>query len=394
MSFVCYVSLLNVSPSNATRSRHGVQIGTGLHDIHNHGVIHRDIKAANLLLTSDNDDECHLKISDFGTAKAIENNLTNTIGAGTLAYMAPEVNYGHYTYKIDIWSAGVVLYHMLTGSPALLGGDGNPIVNLGFQRGDLMSGLTVQPLPGIKVSEACLNVLKRFLVCDPDKRIDWDEIICLEWLTEGKEERSLTIGDVDFKYWTKPVLGSGLSCKVFKGVKASTPEEAVAVKAFTREYVLTNSRLFRHEIQILEELKTQSHEEFVKYFGHVEGESHYLIYEYCNCTLASQIIGGVSETVAHSFMKQIGLFSPFFFYVVVVSCHCRSLSFMCFVQLLESRSCMNLVMSTGISSLSTSLSKGAVMVPCVLSSVTSVLQPRRINWITPGVELHISVLQR
>ena len=287
------------------------QIGTGLQYIHSRGVIHRDIKADNLLLTSADDDECHLKISDFGTARAIERDLTYT-ATGTQAYMAPEVEDGHYTYKVDFWSAGVVLYYMLTGSELLLRKQYKDAITFLESRPDsLLEYVKGHLLRGIGVDGACFEVLKRFLVCDPDKRVDWEEIICLEWLTAGKEERSLEIDGVVFKYWTKPVLGSGYSSEVYKGVMASTPEVPVAVKVVKEKYVQDHSTLLNHEIEILECLKAQNRDEFVRYFGHLTSGSDYIVSEYCNCTLASQIIGGVSETIAHSYMKQIGLFSFF-----------------------------------------------------------------------------------
>lgn len=285
------------------------QTGTGLHYIHSRGVIHRDIKAENLLLTSMNDDECHLKISDFGTAKAIMRDQTQT-AVGTPLYMAPEVENGHYTYKIDLWSAGVVLYFMLTGLGCFFGkNDGSVLTFLNIVKGNLDEGLNGHLLGGVVVSDPISEVLKKFLVPNPDKRIDWDEIICLKWLTEDKKECSLEIDGTVFKYWTRPVLGSGLSSRVYKGVMASNPNEAVAVKVVTQEYVMNNKTLFAHEIETLERLKTQNRKELVKYFGHVKSGCDYIVSEYCNCTLASQIIGGVCETTAHKYMKQIGLSS-------------------------------------------------------------------------------------
>ena len=169
-------------------------------------------------------------------------------------------------------------------------------------------------LPGIQyevITGPCLQVLQSLLVYDPDKRKDWDEIICLEWLTEGREERSVTIDGIAYRYYTKPLIGKGASCEVFKGAMTSTPEVTVAVKVVKEEYVRRNSDLFDREMRILNKLREQQCEEFVKFFGQTEddGGNHFVIFEYCNCTLASQIIGGVCETVAHDFMKQIGLFS-------------------------------------------------------------------------------------
>lgn len=72
--------------------------------------MHRDLKPANLLL----DEFDNIKIADFGLAKHDE--VVNTLGAGTPLYKAPEVyNIVNYDDRCDVWSAGLILYELLTG---------------------------------------------------------------------------------------------------------------------------------------------------------------------------------------------------------------------------------------------------------------------------------------
>lgn len=72
--------------------------------------MHRDLKPANLLL----DEFDNIKIADFGLAKHDE--VVNTLGAGTPLYKAPEVyNFVNYDDRCDVWSAGLILYELLTG---------------------------------------------------------------------------------------------------------------------------------------------------------------------------------------------------------------------------------------------------------------------------------------
>ncbi len=90
------------------------QIGDALHEAHIHGIVHRDIKAENIMLTS----RGQAKVMDFGLAKlkgAIK--LTRTSGTvGTLGYMAPEqIQGGEVDHRSDIFSFGVLLFEMLTG---------------------------------------------------------------------------------------------------------------------------------------------------------------------------------------------------------------------------------------------------------------------------------------
>jgi len=95
----------------------GIQIAQGLHAAHARGIVHRDIKPDNILLTPDGS----IKIMDFGIAKLGNNSSLTQTGAtlGTLAYMSPEQVLGEdVDHRSDLWSLGVVLYEILNAEPA------------------------------------------------------------------------------------------------------------------------------------------------------------------------------------------------------------------------------------------------------------------------------------
>ena len=94
--------------------RYALQIGEALHEAHEKGIVHRDIKSDNIMVNAKN----QVKVMDFGLAKLKGSlKLTKTASTvGTLAYMAPEqLQGGDVNARADIFSYGVVLFEMLTG---------------------------------------------------------------------------------------------------------------------------------------------------------------------------------------------------------------------------------------------------------------------------------------
>ena len=102
--------------------RLGVQIADGLSHAHSRGILHRDLKAANIVC----DSAGRARILDFGIARRLPGEVSQELSttavpvdagfAGTLAYMAPEVVRGEtQDERSDLWSLGVVLYEMATG---------------------------------------------------------------------------------------------------------------------------------------------------------------------------------------------------------------------------------------------------------------------------------------
>lgn len=99
----------------------GEQTAAALGEAHAHGLVHRDVKPANILIAADGT----VKVTDFGIAKALDADATLTTPGtvvGTAAYVAPEqLEDGVVDARADVYALGVVLHECLTGRPAFSG---------------------------------------------------------------------------------------------------------------------------------------------------------------------------------------------------------------------------------------------------------------------------------
>nr|XP_012320351.1 serine/threonine-protein kinase Chk2 isoform X3 [Aotus nancymaae] len=156
--------------------------------LHENGIIHRDLKPENVLLSSQEED-CLIKITDFGHSKILgETSLMRTL-CGTPTYLAPEVlvSFGTagYNRAVDCWSLGVILFICLSGYPPF--SEHRTQVSLKDQ---ITSGkYNFIPEVWTEVSEEALDLVKKLLVVDPKARFTTEEALRHPWLQDEDMKR-------------------------------------------------------------------------------------------------------------------------------------------------------------------------------------------------------------
>ena len=166
----------------STAVDYATQIARGLGAAHQRGIIHRDVKPANVAVTSDG----VLKLLDFGIARHLDMGMSHDgVTPGTIAYMSPEqVTSRRVDRRSDLWSLGIVLYEMCTGVRPF-GGE---------HAGAILYGIVHEPVPSATRLRADIPthvgaIIDRLLAKDPAERYtDADSLI--SDLTSGAVSRS------------------------------------------------------------------------------------------------------------------------------------------------------------------------------------------------------------
>ncbi|KAH8401619.1 hypothetical protein KR009_006789 [Drosophila setifemur] len=153
------------------------QLVSAVHYCHLRGVVHRDLKAENVLL----DKDMNIKLADFGFSNHFEEGATLRTWCGSPPYAAPEVFQGleYDGPKSDIWSLGVVLYALVCGA---LPFDGKTILEL---KSRVVLGKFRIPF---FMSQECEQLIRNMLVVEPDRRYTIKQIIKHRWLSEWQSE--------------------------------------------------------------------------------------------------------------------------------------------------------------------------------------------------------------
>jgi len=187
----------------------GRQLLQALRHLHDHRVVHRDVKAENILLVSNPKKvhHWHIKLIDFGLAMRMEQPAyifrlckeqdvpLEELICGTAYYCAPEVWFNDYGPRVDVWAAGVVLYLALYGVYPYYDKDVNALETLicNPSSAPAFEPVCANECPGYQVSPDAKRCLVALLEKDQENRPDAATALSMPWLHQTKRSRSMEV---------------------------------------------------------------------------------------------------------------------------------------------------------------------------------------------------------
>ncbi|KAG5267052.1 hypothetical protein AALO_G00239330 [Alosa alosa] len=194
------------------------QIVSAVEYCHQKRIVHRDLKAENLLLDAD----MNIKIADFGFSNEFTLGSKLDTFCGSPPYAAPELFQGkkYDGPEVDVWSLGVILYTLVSGS---LPFDGQ---NLKELRERVLRGKYRIPF---YMSTDCENLLKKLLVLNPVKRGSLEQVMKDRWMNVGHEEEAL-------KPYTEPEQNNSDTKRIELMVTMGFPKDEVIDSLLGQKY--------------------------------------------------------------------------------------------------------------------------------------------------------------
>ncbi|KAF3791445.1 Calcium-dependent protein kinase 17 [Nymphaea thermarum] len=273
-----------------------------VHTCHSMGVMHRDLKPENFLLLS-KDERAPLKATDFGLSVFFKQEDVFKDIVGTAYYIAPEVLRRRYGPEADIWSIGVMLFILLSGSPPFHAETEHGIFNA-ILKGHI--DFTSKPWPSI--SPGAKDLVSKMLNVDPRQRVTAFQVLNHPWIKEDGNAPNTPLDNVvlnrlkqfmamnKFKRVALKVIAGCLSEEEIMGLKEmfknmdSDNSGTITLEELRRGLAKQGARLSEIEVQQLIEAAdadgngTIDYEEFITatmHMNRMDREEHlYTAFQY------------------------------------------------------------------------------------------------------------------
>jgi calcium-dependent protein kinase len=148
---------------------------------HERGIVHRDLKPENILMGPTKEGRYRIKIIDFGTAQSFKKDTKLKSVLGTPYYIAPEVLLRNYDEKCDVWSCGVILYILLSGTVPFYGETDAEIL-AAVKR----ATFTFYSPTWNDISTEAKELVTKMLAFPPSRRISAHNAYMHKWITKRK----------------------------------------------------------------------------------------------------------------------------------------------------------------------------------------------------------------
>ena len=255
-----------------------IQLNDAFAQMQKHKIVHRDLKVSNVFIKYTKRPEFDVKLGDYGFSKELSDDITAT-KLGTPITMAPEILMNRaYTSKVDLWSIGVLIYHLLFKDLPFKGR--NEVM--------ILQNILHNNIPRNPTDQLLNDLIHRLLVVDPRERITWKDYFAHPFF--GNTPRYIEVPEQEEKidnellkqYTVISAFNTGLKeneyykCYICKDVNKNTQ---VFMKEYSNLYVNKFPYQYKKEIDLFKTFENNN--KVLKYLDSFsEGEKSYVIFEY------------------------------------------------------------------------------------------------------------------
>ena len=267
------------------------QILSGLSYLHSKNIVHRDLKLENILISDKEyvkitgEEYFDIKIIDFGNARIFDQTLTTNSIVGSSYYIAPEVFLRKYSKECDLWSAGVILYMLIVGSPPFYGENDKKVIS------NIKTGIyDTSDKRWINASSEVKDLISKLLVYDPKKRLTAKEALEHPWFQKTNSNILFyNIPKIEIIHCIENILSYNIKSKFEELILAyiihnlpKQKEAKTAIKLFKLVNTNGDGKLQKNELKktLLNFVSKEYLKDFDNIFNLLDGENKgYIEYE-------------------------------------------------------------------------------------------------------------------